>query len=134
MPRLVEEFPAFRERWEKHLERWNGEPAGSYLDIAEFVHFVVKELYPAGKTEEVQRAFDLMEQWLVNGNQKVRDVVVIGFLEDLQNVASWQPFGKKAFVPFLRPQSRDAWNEIERVWAGKSSLAEVISEERKNKR
>jgi hypothetical protein len=59
---------------------------------------------------------------------------VIGFLEDLQNVASWQPFGKTAFVPFVRPQSRDAWNEIERVWAGKTSLAEVIREERKRNR
>ena len=84
--------------------------------------------------EEVQRVFDLMEQWLVNGNQKVCDMVVIGFLEDIQNIASWQPFGKAVFIPFLRPQSRDAWNEIERVWAGKSSLFEVIREERKRQR
>ena len=134
MPRLVEEFRAFRPRWEKHLSFWKGEPAGGYNDISEFAQFVVKELYPSGKTEEVQRAFDLMEQWLVNGNQKVCDIVVIGFLEDIQNIASWQPFGRAVFIPFLRPQSRDAWNEIERVWAGKSSLFEVIREERKTQR
>jgi hypothetical protein len=34
---------------------------------------------------------------------------VIGFLEDLQNLASQQPFGKEAFIPFLRPRSRVAW-------------------------
>jgi hypothetical protein len=81
--------------------------------------------------EEVQRVFDLMEQWLVSGNQKARDLVVIGFLEDFQNIASWQPFGRKVFVSFLRPQSRAAWNEIERVWAGKGSLFEVVREEGK---
>jgi hypothetical protein len=95
---------------------------------------VVKELYPGGKTEEVQHAFDLMEQWLLNGNQKVRDLVVIGFLEDVQNIASWQPFGRAAFIPFLRPQSRGAWIELERVWAGKSSLMDVLREERKMQR
>lgn len=131
MPRLVEEFPAFRPRWEKHLSFWKGEPAGGYNDVSEFAQFVVMELYSSGKTEEVQRAFDLMEQWLVNGNQKVRELVVIGFLEDLQNIASWQPFGKAVFIPFLSPQSRDAWNQIERVWAGKSSLIEVVREEHK---
>jgi len=134
MPRLVEEFPGFRPRWEKHLSFWKGEPAGGYNDISEFAHFVVKELYPSGKTEEVQHAFDLMEQWLVNGNQKVRDLVVIGFLEDVQNIASWQPFGRAVFLPFLGPQSRDAWNEIERVWAGRSSLMDVLREERKTQR
>jgi hypothetical protein len=88
----------------------------------------------SGRTEEAQRAFDLMEQWLVNGNQKVRELVVIGFLEDVQNIASWQPLGKAVFIPFLRPKSRDAWNEIERVWAGKTTLMDVVREERKTPR
>jgi len=126
MPLLAEKFPGFRPRWEKHLSFWKGEPAGGYNDISEFAQFVVKELYSSGRTEETQRAFDLMELWLVNGNQNVRDLVVIGFLEDVQNIASWQPFGKAVFVPFLRTQSRDAWNEIEKVWLGKTSLMDVV--------
>jgi hypothetical protein len=134
MPRLVEEFPEFRPRWEQHLSSWKGKAAGGYNDISVFAHFVVEELYPSGKTQELQRAFDLMEQWLVNGNNKVRELVVIGFLEDVQNIASWQPFGRAVFIPFLGPQARDAWNEIERVWAGKTSLMEVVREEQKTQR
>ena len=131
MPRLIAEFPGFRPRWEKHLEFWKGEPAGGCNDIAQFVHFVVQDLYPSGNTEDLQRAFDLMEHWIVNGNQNLRDLIGIGFLEDLQNVASWQAFGKEAFIPFLGPQCRQAWNEIERTWAGKTSLMEVIRAENK---
>ena len=41
MPRLVASFPGFRPRWERHLQLWNGEPAGGFNDIAEFVRFVV---------------------------------------------------------------------------------------------
>lgn len=131
MPRLVAEFPAFRPRWEKHLELWKGEPAGNYNDIAEFVDFVVKDLYPSGNTEELRHVFDLMEHWLVNGNEKLRGLVAIGFLESLQNAASWQTFGREAFIPLLGPQSRQAWNEIERMWVGKTSLMEVVRDEAK---
>jgi hypothetical protein len=65
-----------------------GNPAGNYNDITQFVYFVVRDLHPSGKTEEVQHAFDLMEHWLTNGNKGVQELVVIGFLEDLQNLAN----------------------------------------------
>ena len=133
MPRLVADFPAFRPRWEKHLEWWKREPAGNYNDIAQFVHFIVEDLYPSGDTKGLQRAFDLMEHWLVNGNQNLRNLIAIGFLESLQNVASWHAFGKDAFLRFLGPQCRQAWNEIERVWADKTSLMEVIRAENKKR-
>jgi len=131
MPRLVAAFPGFRPRWEEHLAHWKGASAGNYGDLAEFVHFVVEDLYPNGQSEDVQRVFGLMEKWLVDGSQAVRGLVVIGFLETLQNVASWQAFGKVAFIPFLGSKSREAWDDVERMWAGKSSLFEVIRAERK---
>jgi len=121
MPRLVAEFPDLRDQWEKHLKSWEGKSPGSYIDIGLFVRFVVQDLYPSGKTEVVQRAFDLMEDWLKNGHVSVQELVVIGFLEDLQNLASQQPFGKDAFIPFLGPKSREAWDDLERFWAGKSA-------------
>ena len=39
---LVEAFPAFAGRWREHLAWWGGEPAGTYNDMRELVHFVVE--------------------------------------------------------------------------------------------
>jgi hypothetical protein len=78
-------------------------------------------------------AFDLMEHWLVNGNQNLGNLIAIGFLEDVQNVASWRAFGRDVFIPFLGPQCRQAWNEIERIWAGKTSLMDVLRDELKKR-
>ncbi len=122
MPRLVAEFPAFRPRWDKHLEYWEGKPAGYYNDITEFVYFVVRDLYPSGQIEEVHRALDMMEDLLKNGSSAVQELVVIGFFEDLQNLASRQAFGKEAFIPFLGPKSREAWDELERFWSGEGNV------------
>ena len=121
MPRLVAEFPGFQSRWEEHLELWKGQPAGNYIDISQFVSFVVEDLYAMGKTEEVQRAFNLMEYWLNNSSASVQELIVIGFFESLQSLASEQAFGEEAFVPLLGPKSRVAWDELER-WSGKSDI------------
>ena len=48
-------------------------------------------------------------------------------------MASWQAFGKEAFIPFLGPHCRQTWNEIEKTWAGKTSLMEVLRDEGKKR-
>jgi len=122
MPRLVAEFPAFRPRFEKHLESWKGKPAGNYNDITQFAYFVVRDVFLGGKTDEVQRAFDLMEYWLKDGSKSLQELIVIGFFEDVQNLALGQGLALEAFVPFLGPKSREEWGELERFWAGKSNI------------
>jgi hypothetical protein len=128
---LVEAFPEFSTRWRKHLADWGGEPAGSYNDMAKFVHFVVEDLYEKELTGEVRRAFELLETLFVEGDQPTRDLIGLGFLETLQNVASWRPYGNRAFEQFLGPMSTRCWKEIQRQWSGKSSLMDVIRSERR---
>jgi hypothetical protein len=127
---LVESFPDFSGRWRKHLADCGGEPAGSYIDMAEFVHFIVEDLYEKGQFDETQRAFDLLETLFVVGDQAARDLIGLGFFETLQNFASWRPYGNKVFQRFLGPMSEQCWGEIEGQWAGKSSLMEVLRSER----
>jgi hypothetical protein len=130
---LVEAFPEFSTRWRKHLADWGGEPAGSYNDMATFVHFVVEDLSEKKHTGEVRRAFDLLEKLFVEGDQQTRDLIGVGFLETLRNFASWRPYGNKVFEQFLGPMSARCWKEIERQWAGKSSLMDVVRSEQNRK-
>jgi hypothetical protein len=57
-------------------------------------------------------------------------LVVIGLLEDIQTIASHQPFGPTAFVQSLGPISRQGWDDIAKTWEGKSTLMDVIRSER----
>jgi hypothetical protein len=131
---LRKAFPTFSERWEKHVEWWGGEPAGSYNDIAEFVHFTVEDLYEKGKLEDTRRVFDVLEQLLVGADEETRNLIGLGFFETLQNFASWRPGGNEAYVQFFGPISRQIWRELQRIWAGKSSLANVIRAEQKSRK
>lgn len=127
---LVEAFPNFADRWREHLAWWGGEPAGTYIDMAEFVHFVVEDLYEKSQFDEIRRAFELLEKLFADGDQDTRNLVGLGFFETLQNFASWRPYGNTVFEQFLGPMSAQCWREIERMWVGKSSLMDVIRSER----
>jgi hypothetical protein len=123
-------FPAFSGRWRRHIESWGGNPAGSYNDMAEFVHFVIEDLFDEGNLDELRGVFQFMERLLVGGDQETRDLIGLGFFETLQNVASWRTYGYEAFEPFLGSVSKKIWSEIRQTWVGKSSLADVVRAER----
>ena len=127
---LLDAFADFSDRWKQHIASWGGKPAGSYNDMAEFVYFVVEDLYEKGKIGETRRVFRLLGKFIVNGEQETRDLIGIGFFEGLQCVASWRPYGNKVFEQFLGSLSLQVWREIQRMWAGKSSLMDVIRAER----
>ena len=58
------------------------------MDMAEFVHFVVEDLYEKGNLGETRRVFDLLEKLLVEADEETRNLIGLGFFEDLQNFAS----------------------------------------------
>ena len=130
---LWQGFPDFSDRWKKHIALWGGNPAGSYNDMAEFVHFVVEDVYEKGNLNETRRVFQLLEKLLVDADQETRNLIGLGFFETLQNVASHGPQGNKVYEQFFGPMSKKVWSELQRMWAGKSSLMDVIRAEQRNK-
>jgi hypothetical protein len=130
---LRQTFPDFGERWKKHVASWRGNSAGSYNDMGEFVHFVIEDLHEKGKLDETRRVFQVLENLLVEADQETRDLIGLGFFETLQNVASYRPQGNKVYEQFFGAMSRRVWSELQKMWAGKSSLMDVIRAEQTKK-
>jgi hypothetical protein len=127
---LLNSFPDFMPRWREHLAYWAGETPGPYIDMAEFVHFVVEDLYEKDKHDELMQVFELFERLLEGADEDTAGFIQLGFFATLQNFASWRPYGNRVFEEFLGARSMQLWREIERIWEGKSSLADVIRAER----
>jgi hypothetical protein len=128
IPILLARCPGFRPIWENHQEFWEGEEAGIYNDLAEFATFIV-DAFARQDTEPIVAAFAAIEELLGKGDEEVRTAASIGFLEDIQNIASHHPFGASVFVQWLGPKSKEEWVGIEETWRGKSSLADVVRAE-----
>jgi hypothetical protein len=110
---LRQAFPDFGDRWKKHIAWWSGNPAGSYNDMAEFVLFVVEDVYEKGNLDEAHRIFQFIEKLLVEADQETRNVIGLGFFENLQNFVSRRPHGNKAYEQFLGTMSKQVWSELQ---------------------
>jgi hypothetical protein len=133
IPDFRDAFPDFMPRWKKYVAREGGASLGAYIDMGEVVDFAVEDLYERGNFDETRRVFQYFEQQLVGADQETRNLIGLGFFETLQCVASWRLGGNHDYEQFLGPMSREIWVELQRMWSGKNSLADVIRGERKAK-
>jgi hypothetical protein len=130
--RLRESFPRFEQEWSEHLAFWHGESAGPYNDINVFAHFIVDELFVHQQYDEGRRAFLLLDQLFLAGDDATRDLIGIGFIEDLGNITSNRSDGHTTIIPYLPPTLHEVWKIIENLWAGHHSLAEILRWEAAN--
>ncbi len=111
---VLQEVPEFSERWQAHLDYWEGETAGLCIDLAEFSDYTVN-LIQNSQSSNLRVIFDLAERLLVEGSSEVKDAIATCFLENLINVAGTDKLDASKFVNFLGPQSRAycrAWDEF----------------------
>jgi hypothetical protein len=115
--RLVGICPDFRDAWEAHLDYWNGEPAGEYNDLGALAQWLVDRM-EAQNTSCFPALFKDFEDLLASSDANRRDLLVVGFLEDVQNVSSNRKVNPDVVLPFLGPESRKGWFELVRSWHG----------------
>jgi hypothetical protein len=128
---FLEVCPAAKPEWEEHLKDWEGEPPAHYIEISVFAHHLVN-CYEKSQTQSFTQVFELVERLIVEGDDDTQGVMIVGLLEGLQNIASWRSFGSRVFEPYLGPKSLAVWHELEIIWQGKNSLADVIRAEAKD--
>lgn len=117
IPMLLAACPGLRAPFEAAMAEWDGPSPGLHLEIMEFVALLL-EAYERGDSECVQAAFDTAEKFLAEGDSGTREYAKIGFIEDIQNAASWRSCGAGAFLRFLKPHSKKAWDDLEEFWSG----------------
>ena len=72
-----------------------------------------------GKLDCFSALFDEVERSLTAADSEVRDMLVIGLLEDIQNISTWGKIDPDIGLPFLGPESRKGWFELIRMWHGR---------------
>lgn len=117
MPLLLVACPSFSERWEKHCAFYDDENL-LYVDLREFACHLI-ELYQTNEIGEFPAVFQTIEALHLEGDDFVREASVIGILEAIQNVAGNSGLDPELFVPYLRPESVNWWQQLNDFWNGK---------------
>jgi hypothetical protein len=89
-----------------------------YILASAFIRHLV-DLHVAGREEEFLAVFRFFETLHLNGDDYVKELATIGFLEDLQN-SNLHHSGSSPddFLTFLGPHSRWWWEELHLSWTG----------------
>jgi hypothetical protein len=126
VPLLLDACPTARTAWENHLEFWAGQlERGHYNDAAVIAHHLV-ESFERGDVSEFPATFAVLERCLSEGDEEVLNLVTVGVIEGIQNIASHRPFGSQPFLDWLGPRGRIAWDELCVQW---EQVAQAIASE-----
>ena len=100
--------PEFSPAWQEYLDSWEGPPSGEYNHVGALAQWVVNQM-AAGNLNCFAKLFDEVESLLVNATTGVRNLIVIGLLEDIQNFSKWGRVNPDIALRFLGPESRKEW-------------------------
>jgi hypothetical protein len=109
---ILENFPGFQPQWQRHIEYWGNEEPGLCNDLSEFSDYV-SDLIADKKNKKLNDIFELIEKFMVEGEQSVKEAVSTCFLENLINTLPSD--STKIFVNLLGSESSAycvAWDEF----------------------
>jgi len=73
---------------------------------------------------EVGDVFEAIERELVAADGKARNLLIVGLLEDLQNVSLSRWRDLDAWVQWMGPATLAGWRMVERLWSSSVSPAD----------
>ena len=134
MPLVLEAVPSFSEQWSeiKDDPMFLDEAAGRrlhYIDAAWFAPHVVG-LQRSGATGELTRLFQVIEMLHTDGDDYVKELATIGYLEGIQTACSHTAdVRQEEFEPYLGPESRRWWRGLKAFWSGKIPIVQARDED-----
>lgn len=110
---MLDKFPGFQERWQTHLDWWEGEEAGLCNNMSQFSRYVT-ELITNKQVKTLPQIFNFVETLMIGGDSDVQNAAATCFLENLMNMTP-EKIAVNSFIPFLGNESRNyckAWDEF----------------------
>lgn len=100
---------------------WSPSPAavevGAYSVTAELARHLAARAH-ANETHGFDVLFQTVEAALDEPRAEVRNLVIVGLLEDLQDVSVNSGVALDYWLPWLGPETRSSWTALQRFWAG----------------
>ncbi len=106
--------------WDSYIrEEYNGNYSNNgdpMVDIITIVEFVVGKIKNS-QTSGLKELFSAIEEVLENGDNSVKELIVVGFLEGLQNNCEMQEVDyHTAFNGWFNAKTQRAWDGLIYLW------------------
>jgi hypothetical protein len=96
---------------------------GPYLVLAAVAHNMTAALR-RGDTHRFNRFFEVLEAEIEKATPETRDLLVVGFLEDLQNISLHEEIQLEDWSGWLGTLTAEAWRVLIDMWSGRLAQGE----------
>lgn len=110
IPLILEACPSFKERFDKCCDK-----DLLYVVAGELAAHLLY-LYREEKTEEFTPVCHVFERLHIEGDNYVKELATVGFLEGIQNIWGNKNVDPEEFSKFLEPESKKWWKELNDFW------------------
>lgn len=117
MDRLRTALPEFEQDWDRYIRSDLYGSGEHYNDVTQLARYLV-EAKGGSNTAGFQSLFGVVERLLDGATADVRDLIAVGFLEDLQNLSLNTGIPLDEWGPWLQPATAEAWRMVAGVWQG----------------
>jgi hypothetical protein len=122
MPLVLAAMPSFEQEWRTRVEEENAaeQPGGrrlGYVDVTDVLRHLAARV-AQGDTSELGPMLAVVERLHLEGDDYVRELATIGYLEGLQGYVSRRELPD--LRPLLGPESLRWWRGLEAFWSGRA--------------
>lgn len=123
MPIFIKICPSFSRLWTEHInDIWDRTSETIlYTDFSALARHIINS-FKMNDTSEFTKVFDTVEMLLFHGDEFVKEAVVVGLLEDIQNLALGEKIKLSCFNEYLGEQSKKAWSQLIVFWGGEKNV------------
>lgn len=114
---LLKACPGFGPTWSEYLARDTTVERLPYVEIGEFVNYLI-DAASRGETGCLSEVFGAVEMLLNDGDSDVKELMIVGLVEDIQNMSLHRGLNPDIFLPFLGSRARAGWFDLIRQWHG----------------
>jgi len=115
---IIAASPDFGETWDRFKASYIYAPDEPYNHLGQLAHHLVNSI-KAGKVVGFTPVFAEVEDQLTTASAEVRDLIIVGFLEDLQNISLNRDVPLTAWTPWLGKRTAQAWKVLDDFWSGR---------------
>lgn len=128
--KLISNWDELSEYYNKEVKDFND--GLDYIDIGDIASFIVKKK-KSGETEMFKVFFENVEEILVYGENYIKEIIVIGLFESIQNIGGAEIDYYKSFDKWLKNESLKSWRELIDFWENDNWKKSKESEKIMNK-
>lgn len=114
---LLHAYPEFADDWARFRESDRFGPGEPYNHLGHLADFLVGAMV-AADTQGFDQLFSEVEKLLAVATPETRDLLIVGLLEDIQNLSMNRNVELDRWDPWLRVNTKQAWEMIRSLWAG----------------